>query len=281
MRGQAASPRDTPSRNRSLVTAEVLIPDPHLPPPPQSPYSQCYVHSSGALLLDYRDGERYDSRLRYTPAYRPAAGQQQGAAAHPTQQQQLQAPLLLKGSAEDDEDDDDGGGGGGGDDDDEEEGGDAVMKDAAAAAAAAAAVVATGAGIAPVAAAAAGAADGGCKMVPNAAAGVGPPGGVRREDGEEEEEEEDGGEEEFFDPYKPLDAHVPGNLPLKPMQVWGGRVRYVHTSTPCVRRGGRRLCVHTGPPRAPSNLVHVHTSLPSVGMGEEVPVRPHFPRVPL
>ena len=103
------------------------------------------------------------------------------------------------------------------------------MKDAATAAAAAAAGVATtGAGGAPVAGVmAAAAAEGEGKVVSIAAAG-GPPGGVLREGRAEEEEEE--GEEEFFDPYKPLDAHVPGNLPLKPMQVRGGRMRRVLTS---------------------------------------------------
>lgn len=206
-----------------------------------TPYSQCYVHSSGALLLDYRDGERYDSRLRYTAAYCPAAGPQGAANPHPQQQQQgtqqlLQAPVLLKGSAEDDDDDDDGGGGGGGEDDDDEEGGDATMKDAAAAAAVAGGP--TGAGAAPMAAAAsAAAADGSGRVVPIAVAGgaqgVLPPGGIRREGGEEDKEEEEEGEEEFFDPYKPLDAHVPGNLPIKPMQVWEGRPACPYLTT-CV-----------------------------------------------
>ena len=207
------------------------------------------MHSSGALLLDYRDGERYDTRLRYRsgtvsndgglyePMWKSGAFELQGQLLAAEQRDLGPAAIVVTGAGQalggddkdDDDDDDDGGGadGGGGDDDDDD--GDAPMALGAAGGVegGAAAAVAGGealAGPSGTAALAEGRGPSAREGGPLPAAGdgaeaeLGP--GHRRAAGQAEGEDGDAEDErEFFDPYHPLDPDVPGILPIKPMQV--------------------------------------------------------------
>lgn len=201
---------------------------------------RCYVHASGALLLDVRDGDQYDRRLVYAGAQKqrrgldlqeqlaaqqalllpcapaqaalpgdaqvaagpvPVAGQQDGA--EPQVQVALDAAPADGPPAPGLAEDaamDDDYGGGGFDGGDY--GDDESWGDDRAATVAQQAPELPGG----PAAAMAGQAEGRVLR-------------ARRGQGSATEQREDGSEDEAFDPLKPLDPNVPGPLPVKPLQV--------------------------------------------------------------
>ena len=176
------------------------------------------MHASGALLLDYRDGERYDAHLRSTA---PHPSDQMFGSGHPAAKATAPGEIVPSAAgvvclvtnaarAEDDDDDDDGGAAGGADDDDEDMGPEAG---AATAIAVGAAAVAAGEAAAQVPPKEAVSGMPGAPLAPAGRIGAEAPAG-----GTQEEEDE----EEFFDPYRPLNADVPGDLLIRPMQVGGG-----------------------------------------------------------
>ncbi|KAG1662141.1 hypothetical protein FOA52_011014 [Chlamydomonas sp. UWO 241] len=229
--------------------------------------AQCAMHVSGALLLDFRDGDTYDAELR------SVAGSVAGVstshltqAAQQAQQQQAGGGLDATGApagtaapgaataaaTADDDDDDDGGGGaaGFGEDDDDDEGGgvngvnagvngvnggvnggDAAMRDVAAGGGGVGGG-AGGKGQGPVGT------EGGEGL---AAQGRGAAEGA--EEGRAQQQAQAQAEEEaaLFDPYAPLDPNAVGELLVKPMQVrkpkgrkaaFSRRPHSVHTLVP-------------------------------------------------
>lgn len=185
--------------------------------------AQCYVHESGALMLDPADCELYDAHLNN----RAARVGGQGWGTEPSQASQGQGqcgsqpvlPASQPGRAAAEEDEEGGGGGGGGASSDEEgEGGVAGGASQAPGAAVPAGNATTGnaAALDPVATAPVpptgqlldGAGIAGVAPAPAPA----PPAPTAEGEGEEEEAGR-------HDPWKPLDMHAPGTLPLRPMQV--------------------------------------------------------------
>lgn len=163
--------------------------------------AQCYVHTSGALLLDANDGDLYDQLLNNTSA--AAAAQQLQF----QQQLQQQAAALAAAAAGNkqvqrpgEETDDDDGGGGLGDDDDEEEAGNKPATQGTAQAGAASTL------------------GGGAVAVAGAQQGQEAAGG-RAAGNLTVVQEEEGEDPSMFDPYKPLDMHSKGSLPIKPLMV--------------------------------------------------------------
>lgn len=161
--------------------------------------AQCFVHMSGALLLDANDGDLYDQVLNNT---HPAVATQQQAQLQGAAAAAAAGAGKLQGQGEEEEDDDDGGGGMG-DDDDEEDGPANNKQPAQPAATQAAQATTVGGGAVTL-------------------AGTQQQQGVQPGPGVQQQGNGDvagAAEDDVFDPYKPLDMHGKGSLPIKPLAV--------------------------------------------------------------
>ena len=159
--------------------------------------SQCFVHCSGALLLDNKDGECYDQALVLRPGMHLPSSQQQPAPATWVPAAAPAPPPVPgpKPAAAGSDDDDDDGGGGNNMDEDEDEG--------------APGQAAKQAGEQP-----------GIQPVLNPALQGGPPAAAGVDPQQQQQALDDSlPARDQFDPYRPLDLHIPGDLPVRPILI--------------------------------------------------------------